>query len=822
MKKLLLFFTFFLVSFAYSQEYKKMIDKGTYTLKSIQKTAKKYFLTKGKGKGTGYKQFKRWEYNAKRMVNEQGYVNSSLFYIKELESYNKTLNNVSQKIISTSANWKQLGPSAVTLGSGWNHGIGRITSLAIEEGNVNHLIVGSPTGGVWKSTNKGNTWTSLSDNFTSMAVYSLAIHPTDATKYYWGSSSGNIYVSSNSGSTWSALGKLGFGPVTKIIINPNNTSIMFATDNWSGIYKSTNGGVNWTKVTGDSIGLDVDFKSGDFNTIYATGRQFHKSTDGGVNWTTVTTGFGTGEKLIGVSPADVNTVYVLEENSSKFGGFYVSTDSGATFTKKNHTGKNYFGYSTLADDNRGQAPRDMAIAVSPTNINEVHIAGIISFRSMDGGTTFTPTSEWHSSSTLGYCHADIDDMIYYGTELFVISDGGIYIADHPSGTIDTNFYVSKTQGMGIHQFYKIGISQASPSIITGGSQDNGANVLINGVWKHWLGADGMETFVDKNDSKILYGTTQEGSMSKSINSGATRFDLTAPAGTGNWVTPFEQDPIITNTIYVGYNIAYKSTDGGTTWTAISQDFTNSLDNLKIAKTDSNTIYASENSNLYKTTTGTGTWSLLSGYSTGNINFIAIHPSDPNKIAIATTNSAKVQVSTDGGINWTTKNTGLPNFAALALVWEDNGNDGLYVGMNYGIYYIDNTLSSWQNFSNLLPNVKVNELEINTIENKIYAGTYGRGVWSSNLYNKSLSVDKDILEKSVMIFPNPTSDKITIHLKNSSKGEIRIFNLKGQLVEYQKAQEVKNKTIDISKLADGIYFARLNIEGGIVTKKIVKK
>ncbi|NVK52124.1 MAG: T9SS type A sorting domain-containing protein [Flavobacteriaceae bacterium] len=822
MRKALVVSLFFLASIVYSQEYKKMIDKGNYTLKSIQNSANQYFSITGKGKGTGYKQYKRWEYNAQRMVNDYGYVNSSSFYLKELEKYNRLLNNTSRKAITTTANWKQLGPNAVTLGSGWNHGIGRITSLAIEEGNVNHLIVGSPTGGVWKSTNKGTTWTSLSDNFTSMAVYSLAIDPTDATKYYWGSTSGNIYVSTNSGNTWSALGKLGFGPVTKIIVNPNNTSIMFATDNWSGIYKSTNGGVNWTKVTGDSSGLDVDFKPGDYNTIYATGTQFHKSTDNGVSWTTVTTGFGTGEKLIAVSPANANAVYVLEENNGKFGGFYVSTNDGATFTKKTHTGKNYFGYSTLADDDRGQAPRDMAIAVSPTNINEVHIAGIISFRSLDGGTTFTPTSEWYSSSTLGYCHADIDDMIYYGTELFVISDGGIYIADDPAGTIDTNFYVSKTQGMGIHQFYKIGISQTSPAIITGGSQDNGANVLIGGVWKHWLGADGMETFIDKNDSKILYGTTQNGSMSKSTDSGATRFDLTTPTGKGNWVTPFEQDPTAANTIYVGYNIVYKSTDGGTTWTAISQDFTNSLDNLKIAKTDANTIYASENSNLYKTTTGTGSWTLLTGYSGGHINFIAIHPSNPNKIAIATANSAKVQVSTDGGVNWTTKNSGLPNFAALTLAWDDNGNDGLYVGMNYGIYYIDNTLTTWQNFSNLLPNVKVNELEINTAENKIYAGTYGRGVWSSDLYNKSLSIDKDELEKSVMVYPNPTSNKITINLKSSSKGEFRVFNLQGQLVQYEKANEINNKSIDISKLSNGTYFVRLNIEGGIVTKKIIKE
>ena len=111
---------------------------------------------------------------------------------------------------------------------------------------------------------------------------------------------------------------------------------------------------------------------------------------------------------------------------------------------------------------------------------------------------------------------------------------------------------------------------------------------------------------------------------------------------------------------------------------------------------------------------------------GSINSIAIHPTNPEKIAVATTSNSKVFVSEDGGLSWLNYKFNLPGFSALALVWDNNGEDGLYLGMDYGIFYIDNTFNEWQPYSTNLPNVIINELEINSADGKIYAGTYGRG------------------------------------------------------------------------------------------------
>ena len=176
------------------------------------------------------------------------------------------------------------------------------------------------------------------------------------------------------------------------------------------------------------------------------------------------------------------------------------------------------------------------------------------------------------AQNIGYSHCDIDIMEYIGNKLYVGSDGGISIANNPT-TVNSNYFTDLSVGLGIRQFYKIGISQTNPVVMTGGSQDNGTSVFrTDGAWYDWLGADGMETFVDKTNSNILYGTTQFGSLYKSINAGNTRLDIATPDGkSGNWVTPFEQDPVVANVIYTGYDQVYKSTNSGNSWTAISQN-----------------------------------------------------------------------------------------------------------------------------------------------------------------------------------------------------------------------------------------------------------
>ncbi|UOX32771.1 T9SS type A sorting domain-containing protein [Flavobacterium sediminilitoris] len=980
----------FIICFTFptwSQEYKEMIIKSTYSVQEIQAKAEEHFAIVGKERGKGYKPYKRWEYNALRNMDESGHLKSPDFYYSELERYNRYRNNNNVLARNNQGGWEELGPTYWDDTSGWNPGVGRITSVSVESNNTNHIIVGGASGGVWKTIDGGANWTVLTDNMSNLIVSSLTINPLDNTNYFWGSSNGTIFTSTDSGSTWTLLSDTGSGNVNKILIDPTDATKMFCSVQGGGIYKSTDSGVNWTIIHPLATnGYDVEFKPGNTNVIYATGSKFFKSIDGGVTFTTeddvlsvyqqqyvsgatswqfatsnldnsvtpktgnglglfyitdftnpvtrlippavnltgatapklkfsytnvnwdddidelrvlyktsvggtwtvlatytteastwqditidlpnqsseyyvalegksnygrgvtlddisivdVTLGtlfengfesnlpLSTGPKMMGVSPNDPNIVYILEAKNGKFGAFYKSINSGDTFVKLNHGNKNYFGYSSLADDDRGQAPRDMDIAVNPNDANDVHIAGILSWRSTNGGQNFSITSQWvpqdAANQNIGYCHADIDIMEYVGEKLYVGSDGGIFVAENPL-VVNSNYFTDLSTGLGIKQFYKIGVSQTSPEVISAGSQDNGSSVYNSlGNWKDWLGADGMESFVDKNNSNILYGTTQQGSLYKSTNQGTSYFGLASPEDkSGNWITPFEQDPIVQNTIYSGYDKVYKSTNGGNSWVSISQLFAGNLDHLKIAPSNNNIMFAAIGGSLYKTIDGGATnWVALNGFA-GSINSIAIHPTDANKIAIATTGNQKVYISTDGGTNWTSYLKNLPNFSALALVWTNYQQEGLYVGMNYGVFYIATAdpLAEWQPFSNNLPNVQISELEINTANNKIYAGTFGRGLWKSNLFETALSIDNFDALNTITLFPNPATNKVNLKWNENENVTIKIYDASGKLVYYTKDKNLINTfEVNTSSFTSGLYFVNINTIDKFVIKKLI--
>jgi len=417
-------------------------------------------------------------------------------------------------------------------------------------------------------------------------------------------------------------------------------------------------------------------------------------------------------------------------------------------------------------------------------------------------------------------------MEYVGDKLYVGTDGGVFVAQNPL-VVNSNYYTDLSVGLGVKQFYKIGVSQTNPEVISGGAQDNGTSVYnSSGNWKDWLGADGMESFVDNNNNNILYGTSQNGSLYKSNNQGNSYFGLNSPEDKeGNWVTPFEQDPITQNTIYSGYDKVYKSINGGGIWTSISQTFTGNLDHLKIAPSNSNIMYTAIGSSLFKTIDGGATnWLPLTGFS-GNINAIAIHPTNENKIAIATTGGQKVYISIDGGVNWQSYLKNLPNFSALALVWTNHQQEGLYLGMNYGVYYIDtlDPSAQWQAFSNNLPNVEISELEINATKNKIYAATYGRGLWASDLFEIPLNSNDFNALSAISLFPNPATNKVNLVWNQNEEVTIRIFDALGKLVYYAKNKTLTNNfEINTSSFTSGLYFVNINTIDKNITKKLILK
>ena len=827
MKRIIILITILLAGIQnnYAQEYLKMMESETYTVQEIIDNGEAYFAERDQGKGSGYVQFKRWEYNAKRLMNEAGYLPKTEAVLAEIENYNAYLNTSSATRQSLTDNWEELGPQDWNATTSWNPGVGRITGIAIDQNNSDHMIVGANTGGVWKTIDGGENWMPLGDYFSNLRVYSVTIHPTNSDHYFFGSTNGLIYHSLDAGATWNLLGDMGSSSVNKILIHPTDPSIVFATSQNGGIRKSSDGGLNWVAAVTDSQGYDIEFKPNNPNVVYATGTNFHVSYNGGESFSTNVT-FESAPKMIGVSSNDENVIYVLEASGGSFGGIYKSVNAGFTFSELDHEGRNYFGYDTAGFDSGGQAPRDMDIAVNPEDANEVHIAGVLTWKSTDGGENFSCTSDWvpgnAENANIGYCHADVDLLLFNGTTLFAGTDGGIFKAED-TANVTAEYYEDLTAGLGIRQLYKIGITQTPEVIITAGSQDNGSSFYSEAEgWKDWIGADGMEGFIDKDNSSKMFGMIQFGGVYRTFNGGQTTSGISIPSQ-GNWVTPFEQDPILTDVIYIGLNRVYKSVASGNNWTAISQELGGNLNQLKIANSNNLVIYASRGGLLFKTEDGGATDWLQLPSPGGSINSIAIHPTNPEKIAVATTSNSKVFVSEDGGLSWLNYKFNLPGFSALALVWDNNGEDGLYLGMDYGIFYIDNTFNEWQPYSTNLPNVIINELEINSADGKIYAGTYGRGLWASPYVPHLLNTTSLLNDTDVEIFPNPVKNSVTINFRKGAEADFRIYDQLGKLVRYQPNVSISQPySIDISELNSGIYFIRINSDIGTITKRLIKK
>ena len=178
-----------------AQEYLQMIDEGTHSVAEIVENAETYFADKDKGRGSGYKQFKRWEYMANRQKNDSGYLTPMTEKLAEVERYNAYLNETSGDRNVMSDNWEELGPTYWNATTSWNPGVGRVTGLAVDATNNDHIIISANTGGVWRTIDGGGTWTQLGDFFTNLRAYAVAIDPTDSDTYFFGSSSGIIYKS---------------------------------------------------------------------------------------------------------------------------------------------------------------------------------------------------------------------------------------------------------------------------------------------------------------------------------------------------------------------------------------------------------------------------------------------------------------------------------------------------------------------------------------------------------------------------------------------------------------------------------------------------
>ncbi|MEZ4921319.1 MAG: hypothetical protein R2792_19625 [Saprospiraceae bacterium] len=247
----------------------------SHNLFEIQDAFNSYWEGKEPGKGEGYKPFKRWEHYWSQRVDTTGELPAPSLKLLAWEDY---LNKHQDAFQESQASWTNLGPSTT---DGGYHGIGRINCITFHPSSSNTYWVGSAGGGLWKTTNGGSSWTSLTEQLDigSMAVSSIVVNPQDPNIIYMATGDGDgfdtysvgVYKTTNGGNTWQPTGLVwdvdDYNVIRKMLIHPSNPNILFAATS-EGVYRTTNGGSSWTLVLNSSLANDLEFKPGDPTVMY--------------------------------------------------------------------------------------------------------------------------------------------------------------------------------------------------------------------------------------------------------------------------------------------------------------------------------------------------------------------------------------------------------------------------------------------------------------------------------------------------------------------------------------------------------------------------
>ena len=756
-----------------AQEYREMMKNPGANFYDIQKSFNAYWEVSSKemakeknrnpstaeaeeeySEGELY-QFRRWEWFMEPRCFPSGkLVNPSAKAFEAWEAEQKNSGS-QQKVMSNNGFWNPAGITNYTLGtSGYSCGVGRINCIAFDPNNTNTYYVGTPAGGIWRSTNAGGSWKSLSDGIPVIGVSCIVVNPANSNQIYILTGDGDgghtgcmgVLVSNNGGETWQRTG-LVFDPTLftrgyKLMMHPSNTSILFAVTSL-GIYRTTDAGANWTNVSAGYY-YDCEFKPGDPNTMYASlSTSLYRSTDNGINWTQISSGLTGGissssRVAVGVSAANANYVYLLCGGSGGYKGVYRSTDSGLNFSLRSGT-PNILGYETNGSDNASQASYDLNIGVDPANAETIYSSGIIIWKSTNGGTSWNCKTTWFEPPTPGfsYNHCDEHSFEFQGSTIFTGSDGGIY-----KSTDGATTFTNLTNGLEITQIYRAAGTPADANLYYYGAQDNGCNKFQDNtdVNTHVRGADGMQCRIHPSNTNIAFIEWQNGGLQKTTNAGVN-FTYVSPSS-GAWVTPYVMESGNPNVLYFGGSSGiYKSTNGApgtTSWTLVLGGLDAQIA-MAVGVNNPQVVYAASSGVLRRTGDGGNSWSNITGtlpVATASITYIAVSSIDANKVWVSFSGyvaGEKVYYSANGGTTWTNVSGTLPNIPCNTIAFEPgSASDGIYAGTDNGVYYRNNNLGYWVPFRNGLPNVIVNDfVMIGT--NKIAAATFGRGLWTSDLF-----------------------------------------------------------------------------------------
>jgi photosystem II stability/assembly factor-like uncharacterized protein len=725
---------FYTIQAAFNREYGKKSKEMTRELHR-EFTKKRRKNDKFERQMEGMIQYQRWAHFVEpRVIESNGDISAIGTNIS------RALADQSRSTIARSgANWTLVGPKNTPA----NGGNGRINTVRPHPSVSGTLFACAPAGGLWKTTNNGESWTAISDEIAILGATDLAFDPINPNIMYLATGDGEgstvastgVYKSTNGGISWSATGLIftvdSRKNLSKLLVNPTDGSIIVGGS--AGIFRSTNGGTSWTQTSTLSV-HDLEFNPSNPSIIYAGGyvssNPLLRSTNGGVTWTATGTGLPISDWLrvaIAVTPLDDSYVYAFVANSNNgFQGLYLSTDGGLSFTLKS-TAPNILGWQANGSDLGGQGFYTLSITVDPSVKTTIYTGGVNMWQSTNSGASWRCIGHWANEGA-PYIHADIHDLIFSGSTLYVANDGGVFTFNSTNQS-----WIDRSSNLAIAQIYGFGISQNDPNLIVSGHQDNGTNLTKNGTsWTQVGGADGMQCFIDHANDNRIYSSIYNGYLSRSTNGGAS-FSPIFTVPNGGWVTPWLQDPISAETLYAGGVRVFKSTDGGTNWASIMTTPMGKIVALDVANSNTQNIVAASANQVMKTSNNGANWADITANLPTNaaIQTVYFDPTDARKmyVGLASYLGKSVYFSDNDGVSWTNISAGLPNVPVNCFVAQKSNGD-LYCGTDIGVYLWSPSSARWTPFTTGMPGIEVVDLDIYAPTNKLRAATYARGIWES--------------------------------------------------------------------------------------------
>lgn len=741
----------------------------------------------------------------------------------------------SQKSLASVANsrdeqptWTSEGPSKNPNGGYW--GMGRTKHVAFHPTDTLTFFVGTPDGGLWKTTDGGEHWTPKGDGLPYLPVGVILIdHQHPDTMYIslgdkggWWNWNLGVYRSTDGGNSWAPTAldwELSEENVIyNMIMSPVNPQVIYAATN-RGIRRTMDGGDTWSVLrTGEYT--DIEFRPGGDSTLYAAHHDYWgtsqvvKSVDAGETWTQVSVFQTSNNDLrLAMSPLMPDWLGVHFSNGKRF---LLSKDGGLTYS-----------------DNA--APEDdwgiFSFSASDTNI--VYLAGVSMSRSTDQGVSWEKITHWYNDGIHAEVHADAQDLVHSPhnpTELWFCNDGGLYRYNEITQT-----WTDLSDGLAIAQFYRIAVSELGVLKIAAGSQDNGGWLRSFG-WKHTNGGDAMCQIIDPVNSNIMFTEYYGGNdIYRSTNGFLTDVNIAnnVPGEpSGDWVTPFILNTQNPKTFIVAYEDVFRSYDRGDTFHKISENLTGGVDNdlrdVAMSLSDTNFIVATRSNRVYKTANGGQIWTSKPVSTTEDITRIAIHPTNTQRMWVTKSGYAsgkKVFATKNGWLTAQNISGNLPNVPANCILYDSLTNY-LIVGTDIGVFYTDADEIDWKPYGKGMPAVYVLDLKIRQATRKLYAGTHGRGVFSVNL-ETLVSTDNPISTRlEARVFPNPTRNVLLFKSESDQvfEGKIELFDATGRMVLSKKIarQPLGEVVLDVAALPIGIYALQaINTQGqNMLREKVV--